>query len=443
MTSKRIVNVYLGANGMFTLAASLIWAVNTLFLLAAGLDIFEVMVANAAFTAGQILFEVPTGVLADTIGRKASFLIGIAALFVATILYVLAADLALGLPMFVFASVLIGFGFTCQTGAMDAWLVDALAYAGYDRPMEAVFARGQLVFGVATLAGTIVGGVLGQADLSLPYYGRAAALLVAFGFVTIAMREVGFEPRPLVLGRIGQEGRAVLVAGIDHGWKHPVVRLLFLTSLAQGAFFIFGFYSWQRYFLDLLGRDLIWVNGLVTAGFASAGILGNMLVGRVMGRRDGVRRSPANVLALAAIAGAVLVIGVGLVGVVLPAGSRGAAPFAVAVGLYLAFSVVSGVAGPVRQAYINRQIPAAQRATVLSLDALFADAGASAGQLGLGWLSRAVSIPVAWLVGGAITAIAAPLYRASGRAEGQSDTAEGSTPEESDESGPTERGLPV
>lgn len=419
MTPKRIIRVYLGANGMFTLAASLIWAVNTLFLLAAGLDIFQVMVANTAFTAGQIAFEVPTGVLADTIGRKASFLIGIAALFVSTILYVLASDLALGLPMFVFASVLIGFGFTCQTGAMDAWLVDALAHVGYDSPLDTVFARGQLVFGVATLAGTIVGGVLGQADLSLPYYGRAVALLAAFAFVAVAMREVGFEPRRLELGRIGSEARAVLTAGIEHGWRKPVVRLLFFASLAQGAFFIFGFYSWQRYFLDLLGRDLIWVNGLVTAGFALAGILGNTLVGRVMGRGDGSRRSAAGVLALAALAGAVLVVGVGLVGVVLPRGTYGLAPFAVAVGLYLAFSVVSGVAGPVRQAYINRQIPAAQRATVLSLDALFSDAGASAGQLGLGWLSRAVSIPVAWLLGGLVTAIAAPFYRAAGRAEGE------------------------
>lgn len=149
--SMAVVRTYFTANGLFTLAASLIWAVNTLFLLDAGLDIFTVMVVNAAFTIGQLIFEVPTGVVADTIGRKASFLIGIGALIVATVMYVLAAQLELGIGMFVLASVLIGFGFTCQTGAMDAWLVDALAHTGYGQPLDGVFARGQIVFGVAML----------------------------------------------------------------------------------------------------------------------------------------------------------------------------------------------------------------------------------------------------------------------------------------------------
>jgi hypothetical protein len=54
---------------------------------------------------------------------------------------------------------------------------------------------------------------------------------------------------------------------------------------------------------------------------------------------------------------------------------------------------------------------------VLSVDALFGDAGASAGQLGFGWLSRAVSIPVAWVVSSVFIAIAAPLYRSAPEGE--------------------------
>ncbi|HZL05684.1 MAG TPA: hypothetical protein VFE45_09755, partial [Coriobacteriia bacterium] len=55
--------------------------------------------------------------------------------------------------------------------------------------------------------------------------------------------------------------------------------------------------------------------------------------------------------------------------------------------------------------------------TVLSLDAFFNDGGASAGQLGLGWMSRAVSIPFAWVVSGVVMLLAAPLYRRADRAE--------------------------
>ena len=49
---------------------------NTLFLLDAGLDNTQAFAANAAFTLGMVLFEAPTGVVADTRGRRFSFLLG-------------------------------------------------------------------------------------------------------------------------------------------------------------------------------------------------------------------------------------------------------------------------------------------------------------------------------------------------------------------------------
>src|SRR5881227_4409872 len=70
-----------------TLAASLIWGINTIFLLDAGLSNLEAFAANAFFTAGMVLFEVPTGVVADTIGRRTSYLHGTVTLIGTTLLY--------------------------------------------------------------------------------------------------------------------------------------------------------------------------------------------------------------------------------------------------------------------------------------------------------------------------------------------------------------------
>src|SRR2546427_11035254 len=72
-----------------TLAASFIWGINTIFLLDAGLSNLEAFAANAFFTAGMVLFEVPTGIVADTIGRRASYLLGTVTLTPSTLLYVL------------------------------------------------------------------------------------------------------------------------------------------------------------------------------------------------------------------------------------------------------------------------------------------------------------------------------------------------------------------
>ena len=87
-SSRRILAGYFTLAGLYTLSAAAIWGVNTLFLLDAGLSFFEVFVANAAFSAGMVLFEVPTGVVADTLGRRISFLSRVAVLAVTTLLYV-------------------------------------------------------------------------------------------------------------------------------------------------------------------------------------------------------------------------------------------------------------------------------------------------------------------------------------------------------------------
>ena len=73
-TSKAVRRTYYVLTAGTTLAASLIWGINTIFLLDAGLTNFEAFAANACFTAGIVIFEIPTGVVADHWGRRASFL---------------------------------------------------------------------------------------------------------------------------------------------------------------------------------------------------------------------------------------------------------------------------------------------------------------------------------------------------------------------------------
>src|ERR687892_1596099 len=86
-SSRRVQQVYLLLLLLHTLAASLIWGINTLFLLDAGLSNTEAFAANAFFTAGFMLFEIPTGVIADLHGRKVSYLLGVVTLALSTLLY--------------------------------------------------------------------------------------------------------------------------------------------------------------------------------------------------------------------------------------------------------------------------------------------------------------------------------------------------------------------
>src|SRR6185503_15757536 len=138
-----------------TLAASFIWGINTIFLLNAGLTNFQAFAMNALFTLGQVLFEIPTGIVADTWGRRTSYLLGCITLAASTALYFLMWKIHGPLWAWALTSMFLGLGFTFFSGALEAWLVDALHATGFKGSLDSVFAKGQVVGGIAMLTGSI------------------------------------------------------------------------------------------------------------------------------------------------------------------------------------------------------------------------------------------------------------------------------------------------
>ena len=108
----------------------------------------------------MLVFEIPTGVVADTVGRRASYLLGTVTLMASTLLYVLLWELAAPFWSWALVSMLLGLGFTFFSGAVEAWLVDALTATGFDGDLETVFGRGQIVGGAAMLTGSVAGGFI-------------------------------------------------------------------------------------------------------------------------------------------------------------------------------------------------------------------------------------------------------------------------------------------
>ena len=392
--SRRVLAGYFTLAGLYTLSAALIWGVNTLFLLDAGLSFFEVFVANAAFSAGMVVFEIPTGVVADTLGRRVSFLLSVSVLGATTLLYVALAQVGAGVVAFALVSVGMGLGFTFYSGAMEAWLVDALAVTGYRGILDRVFARGQQITGAAMLVGAVGGGLLGQIDLAIPYLVRAALLAVVFVVAFVVMHDLGFTPRRVSAGELPGEIVRNGKAGVEFGWGQRPLRLLMLASLVQVGFLTWGFYASQPYLLELLDSDAVWIAGLVAAGVALSTIAGNQVVSiasRYCGRRTTLLLAAAALQTCAAVA-----LGV-------------ASSFWVALPAFLLVTASVGVTSPVRQAYLHQVVPTEQRATVVSFDSMVSNVGGVGGQVGLGALGEARSVGTAFVAGGVVTAAALPL----------------------------------
>src|ERR1700682_477458 len=229
-TPRSIQRTYLVLLLGNTLAASLIWGINTLFLLDAGLSNLEAFAANAFFTAGMVLFEVPTGVVADTAGRRVSYLLGTVTLAASTLLYVLLWRIHAPFWQWAIVSVLIGLGFTFFSGAVEAWLVDALKATGFTGELGAGLGRGPVVSRGVTVVGSVVGGLIAQqTNLGVPFVLRGLILVAMFVVAFRLMHDVGFSPEKG--GRVLTEIRKIASASIEYGLGGPAGRGLRVQSL--------------------------------------------------------------------------------------------------------------------------------------------------------------------------------------------------------------------
>jgi MFS family permease len=404
--ARKVQRTFLLLTLLSTLAASFIWGINTLFLLDAGLSNAEAFAANAFFTVGQVIFEVPTGVVADTWGRRASYLLGAGTLFLSTLLYLAMWKLRAPMLGWAAASILLGLGFTFFSGATEAWLVDALAASGFRDNLESVLARGQIVTGAAMLTGSVGGGLTAQVtNLGVPYIVRAALLLVTFVVALVAMRDLGFTPdhgqRPLA--RL----RAVVRASLDNGLRRPPVRWLMLAAPFTMGVGIFAFYALQPYLLQLYGDSRAFgIAGLAAAIVAASEMVAGMIAPRV--RRLFQHRTTALFLAAA----------VGAVGLVLIGLTR---TFWVALLLLVIAELIDSACRPMRQAYLNALIPSSQRATVLSFDNLMASAGGVVAQPALGRVADLHGYGTSYVVAGLINAGALPFLLLARREHAPSD----------------------
>jgi len=405
--ARRVQRVYLTLLLGNTLAASFIWGINTLFLLDVGLSNLEAFAANAFFTAGMVVFEVPTGVVADTWGRRVSYLLGTITLSGSTLLYYLLWETKAPFWQWAVVSMLIGLGFTFFSGAVEAWLVDALAFAGYEGSLEAVFGRGQVIGGVAMLGGSVAGGVIAQvSSLGVPFLMRVGVLLVMFVVAARLMRDLGFEPDPR--GQPLRAMRNVFVTSLDYGLKKPPVRWVMVAAPFGSGVGIYTFYALQPYLLELYGDSSAYsVAGLAAAVVAGSQILGGYAAPKIRALFE--KRTTALILATVASAAILALLGV-------------TEMFWLALVLLVVWGLIFAAGMPIRQAYLNGMIPSKQRATVLSFDSLMGSSGGVVIQPVLGKSADVYSYGTSYVFGAVIELVAVPFLFLSRRERSPSDT---------------------
>lgn len=390
--------------------------------------VLVLLLTERGFTLGQIglvtaargvvvfLLELPTGGLADALGRR-PVLIGATLVELVVVSLLVTAD---SMPLLAVLFAFDGLYRALESGPLDAWYVDAALSADRDADIERGLSQGGLVLGVAMAAGALMAGGIVLLD-PLPAIDALAAPLLLAALVRLAeiptlaalMTE---RQRPRDLATLLSTTRTV-PAVIRSAVRSVRASTVLITLVAVEIFWGFGLTTFEVLVAPRLQE-------VMTQADQAAVLLGPATSAAWLASAAGAAALPAATrrFGSAATAAALRVLqGVTVAGMALAAGPAGV------ITAFLGTYAIHGASNPVHFALLHRHADSAQRTTVLSANSMVSMPAAALGGIVLGRLADVAGVPVAMLAGAVVLAAAAPLYLPARRAERHRAAAAGRT----------------
>jgi DHA3 family tetracycline resistance protein-like MFS transporter len=395
MRRPSATNVYYGLQFLLYMPT---WVVMAVYLVRElDLSPLELILMGTAMEAAVFLFEVPTGVVADTYSRKLSLIVGYVGMGVAWMLVgVFSAPWAI-IAIWGFW----GLAYTFTSGAYQAWITDEVGVENVGR----IFLRGERV----RYAGAVVG-LIGQVAIGVV---SLRAGVIAGGAVTAAcgllciflMPETGFRRRPRAeRGSAFAELRSTAATGVRFAWAAPVIILLvsvgFFMGMSSEAFDRLK----EAHFLRDVGLPavghldpVVWFGAFWLAGM----VLGFVAIGHILKRfeRGGPRVVTSSLFAFTLMEMVALLV-------FALTGSTW-----VAIGALLGVFLARDLAGPLYTIWLNEQITdSSVRATVFSIAGQADAIGQAGGGPVLGVIGNVWGIRAALAASALVIAPALALY---------------------------------
>jgi MFS family permease len=404
---RHIKRVYYLIIFLFWIATALPMALVILLAQARGMNLFQIGLLMGSYSLTIVLLEVPTGGLADAIGRKRVAIAAYSLITISSMIFVG----AFSFPVLLGAFILMGAGRALSSGALDAWFVDALQTAEPTIELQPPLARAGTLTFLALGLGTLLGSVIPRWFSGLPADGTAVLTPFAMPLVFAIGIKIILVTLTILLVKEGpvaahqtdwKQGFRMVPLIIRTGFSlsrhNPTILLLLGASLA-GGLAVAGLESfWQPHFANLLGgsdgRSLYF--GLIMGGNFLVGMAGNMMatpVSRWLKKRYGLVCAVFQFIWGASI---------------LLLALQTAVPLA-ALLFWLAY-LNMGVINSPHNTLLNGEIPARQRSAMLSIASLAGYLGATVGSAGLGYMAEHSSIGAAWITGAAILVVSSGLY---------------------------------
>lgn len=406
VAARAVERRYLVLTVLRWLPTGLLIPVMVLLLTERGFSLGVIGAIGAVQGVTVFLLELPTGGLADALGRRPVLVAATAVDLIAVVVFVFAHTVWL----LVIVRLLQGIYRALESGPLSAWYVDAALAADPRTDIEGGLSRATAVLGIAIAAGALAGGGLVALDpvpvveaLAVPLMLAAVLRVVEI----VAQLRLMTEVRPPV-GWSALRSSAAAVPSVVRGAvtmlrSSRVLRCLVLVEVLWG----FGMTAFETLLPPRLAE-------VVGGADRAAALLGPTSSAAWIASALGAAAVPwvTRRLGSAVSAGVLRIVQ----GVTVAAMGLAAGPAGVVVA-YLATYWVHGASNPVHQALLHGQVGPERRATVLSANSMMSLSGGAVGGIVLGRLADTVGLTPAMVVGAVVLALAAPLYWPAVRAD--------------------------
>ena len=360
------------------------------------LNPLQLLLMGTALEGSYLLFEIPTGVVADTVSRRLSVVIGLAGSGAAYLL--LAGSHSFGWALV--SQVMWGIFATFTSGADVAWFTDEV---GEDVARPLYLHYDQYWMGGA-LVGIAASVALATVDLRLPIFLSGIAFLVLATFMAVSMTEGGFEPRVRPEGeRMHTSLTATFKEGVHEVRTHHVLLLILAVAALYGASTegfdrLADFHLLRDIGLPSLGR----VNPVIWFGVLDGSSLLLGIAGLAVLKRRAHLEGHAAVAKLLMGIDALLILSAVVFAFV--------GTFWAAAAMFLLVGLLRSVRDPVFTAWINQGLDPGTRATINSMGSQADAVGQTAGGPPLGLIAVRFSTPAALAVSALLSAPSLLLY---------------------------------
>lgn len=387
---RKALKIYLAYSTLTALLYQMVFTVSLLyFVTTAKLNPLQMVLVGTALEASIFLFEIPTGVVADTYSRRLSVLIGT---FLIGLGFIVEGSFPLFLPL-LFSQVLWGVGYTFTSGAIQAWISDEVG----EEAANPAFVRAAQFEQIGSLAGIGLAVLLGGIHLSLPIItGGVLFLILGLALIPL-MTEDGFHPTPAADRSNWQHMRSTLQSGMGMLRLRPALAGILLIGL------LFGLYSegydrlWTPFLLDRF-QFPTWAGMTQVTWFGAIDAVGMLLTAgatEILLRRVNLRQTRAVSAAMGACS-------LALVACLFAFPFSGGLPTALA--LIWGISVLRQLIGPLYTAWVNHRLDPRSRATILSMSSQVDALGQIGGGPLVGVIAQSAGIPAGLFASAALLA---------------------------------------